>query len=243
MKYNTFFFILLVILLVHFKAFGQLDKSDSGFYQTAVNNAINAYSKSETDQARIYNGRQYKPFTFPFINGSPFFLTDQFSNASIVYDGGFYDNIRLLYDEVAEMVIFSAGSRLELINDRIEKFTIAGHRFIHLKKDSIKNGVPAGFYEQLYAGNIQVFKKEKKSLKDVLSVADGYQAGIEVKTGYYIRKKGSYYTVNKKKEVLNILSDKRKEIQQLIKENKLDFRHDKENTLVAIAAYYDQLTR
>lgn len=41
--------------------------------------------------------------------------------------------------------------------------------------------------------------------------------------------------------MLNITKERKKDIQLFIKKNKLKLRKDRENTLVKIAAYYDQL--
>jgi hypothetical protein len=239
----NFLFLLLTGLLLHNKATAQTEQSDSAFLQTAINNAIAVYRQSETDQSRLNNGRQYKPYTFTFIKGFPFFLTNQSSRGSIIYDGGFYDNIQLLYDEIKEMLILDIGVRLELINERVDQFTISGHTFIRLQKDSVNNLAGTGFYERLYSGNIDVYKKEKKSIKEVLSTTEGTQAEALEKKYYYLKKDNRYYPVKRKGDMLDVLRDKKNEIQQYINKNNLNFKQDTDHTLATIAAYYDQLTK
>ena len=237
------FLFILPVFLPQGNVLAQTDQNDSSYYDAAIRNAVVLYQQSEKDQARIMNGRQYKPYTFPFVKGFPFFLTRQFSESSIIYDGGYYDHILLLYDEILELVILNKGVFIELINEKIEEFTIAGHKFYPLFKDSANNLPTSGFYEILYDGNIDVYKKEKKSIVDVLSTTEGYQAEAVEKKFYYIKKDDRYYLVKKKADLLKVLGDKKSEIQQFIRKNKLDIKRDKDNVLPKIATYYDQLTR
>ena len=234
---------MVLALMCTYNGYAQPKQGDSSFYQTAINNAISLYQESEHDQARIFNAREYKPYSFQFIKGFPFFLSNTVLQGSIMYDGNYYDSVLLMYDEIKEMVILVSGAKLEFVNERIDYFTMQGHTFIRLQKDSI-NALPAtGFYERLYSGNIEVYKKEKKSIKDVLSHTEGYQAEALDKQYYYIKKNNRYLSVKKKRQMMEVLGDKKNEIQQFIKSNRLNFKVDTDNTITAVAAFYDQLTR
>jgi hypothetical protein len=48
--------------------------------------------------------------------------------------------------------------------------------------------------------------------------------------------------VDSKATVLKLFNSKKSEIKVFIRKNKLNFKSDFEKTLVAISAYYDQLT-
>ena len=234
--------LLLASIFFHNNAMAQADQIDSTYYQSAVNNAMALYQQSEKDQSRLMNGREYKPYTFRFVKGFPFFLTKEFSESSIHYDGGFYDHVQLMYDEITELVILNKGIQIELANERIKEFTIAGHRFLPLAKDSVNNLPASGFYESLYKGKIEMYKKEKKSIVDILSPTDGYQAEASARSFYYLKKGEQFYPVKRRRDMLRVLNNKKNEIQQYIKQNRLDFKRDKDNTLAKIGAYYDQMT-
>jgi hypothetical protein len=62
------------------------------------------------------------------------------------------------------------------------------------------------------------------------------------KDQYYVRKNGKYFSVSSKSSFLNQLSDKKKEIKQYIKDNRIKFRKNFENAMVKIMGYYNQLT-
>jgi len=221
----------------------QVNSADSIFYQSAIYNALAFYQQAGTDQSRLFNGREYKPYRISFTGGHPFFLSDKFSAGAVIYEDGIYDHVQLLYDEVKEMVIAETGVSIELITERIGEFTIAGHRFTRLPADSAATKMAGGFYENLYNGKTGVYKKERKFLGEDLSDTDGIKGVVTTKTYYYLKKSGQYYLVKNKGQVYNVLRDRKNEIQQYIKSNSLDFKHDMDNTLAKIAAYYDQLTK
>lgn len=231
------------IIFVRLQVKAQTTPADSSFYTTAVNNAIGLYQQAETDQSRLNNGRQYKPYTFEFVKGTPFFLSNKSAQGTITYDGGYYDNVKLLFDEISETVILDNGLKMELINELIESFSISGHRFVRLVRDSVNKLPGTGFYEELYGGKTPVYKKEKKSVKDILSSTDGYQAEALEKVNYYIKKDGRFQPVKRKGDMLDILGEKRSQVQQYLNTADLNFKQDKDNTLARAAAYFDQLTR
>lgn len=236
-------FILTGVLIPSAQLMAQSNKSDSVFYESAVNNAITIYRQSSLDQSRFYNGRKYKPYGMGFINGVPFFQSDKFTEGTLMYEGGFYDKVKLLFDLVKGMLIIKTDVAIELINERIEAFSISGHTFVRLTRDSLNNNFSTGFYEKLYNGKITIYKKEKKEIKENISGTEGVRYEIINKTVYYLKKNGVYYYIKNKKHIDDILRDRQNEIQKFTRYNGLSFKNDPDNTLIQIAGYYDQLTR
>ena len=231
-----------ILGIVGVKAQGQV--SDSALYATALTNTLAVYSAAMASQSPIVNGRQYKPYSFTFIKeGHPFFETRQFVPATVYYEDQLYDSVKLLYDEHLDMVIMDVGVRVELISERLPYFSISGHDFFRIPADTIHQVISEGYYERLYDGGIQLYKKEYKEFKEVLSVTDGYQAEIIEKYFYYIKKGDEFYRVKNKNGLLDILKEKRSELEKYIKTNRLNFRRDKQNTIMKAVTYYDQLTR
>lgn len=226
----------------------QLSTDDSIFYQKAVNNTIALYYQSAGDQSGLYNGSQYAGYPFAFKDEAhPFFRTNLFSTGSVVYDNILYTDAQLLYDEAGDVLIFrDTAHRLQLISDRISRFTVLDNSFIRIEKDSNTRAIiNTGFYNLLYeGGDIQVLKKEVKNIReDIRNNYDGVIRYIEVKKYYYIKKNNLYYPVKNKKTILEIFKNRKKEIQQYIKSTKLSFKNDRDNMLKRAAAYYEQITK
>jgi len=212
----------------------------------AVQNAVQAYHQSLSPQTNLYNGSEYVDYAYTLNEGIPFFETAQFSNGAVAYDSVLYQNVPLLYDEVKGEVIirdFYNRGKIVLNPDHIDSFSILNHHFVKLLPDSTGNTpIRAGFYDVLYNGNMKVYKREIKKVMENITVGLGLRRTIDEQDEYFIKKENNFYAVSSKKSVLSVTKDKKKEVQQFIKKNKLNLRSAKEIALTRIAAYYDQLT-
>src|SRR5271154_905382 len=132
----------------------QSSAADSLVFKKALGNAVASYYQATGDQSRLYNGTQYAGYPFAFTEGTPFFLSDKQQKGSIEYDKVFYKDVSLLYDELSAVLIMQdANHRIQLLNDKISRFTILDYPFIRIVNDSNNSAVPAtGFYNVLYEG-------------------------------------------------------------------------------------------
>jgi hypothetical protein len=241
-------FLLLNILffLSSCKIFAQLSADDSVFFQKAINNTVAFYHQSLGDQSGLYNGIEHAGYPFAFeAGGHPFFYSAAATTGTIIYNNIMYPNANLHYDELADVLVFEDSThRIQLISERVTRFTIAENNFIRIVKDSSGSVLPTGFYNLLYEGNTAVLKKEVKKIREELrSNSEGILRHIEITNYYYIKKNNEYYPVKGKKWVLNLFKDHKNEMQQYIKNNKLSFKHDRDNMLKQLTAYYDRLTK
>lgn len=237
---------LIILIATQSKSIAQLTADDSLFYKKAKENTVLFYQQQLGSQRGLFNGSQYPGYPYSFAKGHPYFYNDTSNNGSIVYDNVPYENIQLLYNEVLDLVVLNQNSRsIQLISEKISRFTILNHLFIRLVKDSLSPSVPkSGFYELLYAGNTSVFKKETKKInEEVKGLSTELLRNIETTTTYYIKKNNIYYPVKSKSSIVNIYQDKKNEMESYIRNNKLKYKKDKENMLVKTTAYYDQLIK
>ncbi|MES2796771.1 MAG: hypothetical protein V4683_12445 [Bacteroidota bacterium] len=236
----------LVLPLFINQAFAQSIENDSIFYAKAISNTIAKYNNVISYQSRLYNGKQYASYPFTFKEGHPFFESIEMSKGSIVYDNQFCLDVLLQFDEVSEVVIFKDQTHFtQLLSDKISEFTLLGSKFIRIEKDS-SNSIAikkSGFFNVIYEGSTLVLKQEIKYIKEDISIAsDGIKRSINSKEQYYVRKNNEYFIVDSKKDMLNIFKNHRNEIVDYKKTNKLNFRNDKQNSLVKIAQFYDKLS-
>ncbi|HEY6976856.1 MAG TPA: hypothetical protein VH396_11250 [Chitinophagaceae bacterium] len=218
---------------------------DSSFHSMAISNAIQVYHHYLTPEPGLYNGSEYAGYPFRLTEGHQFFETNELVNGSIVYDGVLYENVPMQIDLITEHVIikcFGGAYLMQLINEKISSFKLLDHTFIRITKDSANsNVISTGFYDRLYTGNLTVLKKEQKKIQENVSIITGITGSVTERNFYYLEKAAKFYNMKNKNSLLEVLHDKKKEIKQFIRKNKLKFKRDPDNVLIQIARYYDTL--
>jgi len=219
--------------------------SDNSFYQEALNNAMAIYHQSFGNQSALYNGPMYGEYLFKFTDSHPFFNSPDPVAGSVIYDGIRYDSIFMRYDEVSDvLVINSQADRIQLFSEKVEYFRLFNSDFIRLIKDSVANSlVSTGFYNLLYKGTISLLKKQIKTILEVISGNAELQHFTTSRDYYYIKKDDGIYPVKNKKDLFKLFGGRKKEVQQYIRANNLNFRKDRQNMLIKATAYYDSLKK
>lgn len=246
MRLLVFFKHILVTCFVFssFYSNAQFNPADSLLYSNAKQHAISLYHEFMRPETGLLNGAQYLNYAQTIQEGIPFFESPEFNKGSVIYNGMLYENIPLQYDLVRDELITivpSSNYNICLINDKITGFNLLNHQFIRLIKDSNDKVIKTGFYEVLYEGNIAAYKKQSKIIGEDVSSGKLRTFIIESNT-FYIKKSNNYYPITSKGSLLSILKDRKKEIQEFIRINKLNIRNDKNNALPKIAAYYDGIS-
>jgi hypothetical protein len=224
----------------------QYAKTDSSSQQSALNNALNYFYASLGKQSPLYNGTEYY-FYDPIIKGSAYFLdVKAFTPGSVYYNGALYKNVPMLYDTYSDKVVvllYNHFSKFSLVNEKVKSFDFLEHHFININADTLNNNsvIRSGFYDEVYGGKTQVLVRWTKDIQISTGGVLGPESYFNPTKHYYIRKANVYYTVTGKGSLIDILRDKKKEVQQYIKANKIKFRQDPEEAMVKIASYYDHL--
>jgi len=233
------FFIPIFCFLV-FNAMGQGARVDSVFLSSSIKSTKALYDKWMGSQTPLYSGLSAKKYNSD-IDPLPFYLPD-WEEGSVYYDKQLYENVSLMYDLVLDKLIVSqvqSYAEIELISEKIARFTILNHSFIHLGPSSAAN-IDDGFYELLYDGTVKLFAKRKKVIEESI---EGNKVVSEVSSAdrYFIYKDNFYTPVKKLSSVLAVLKDK--ELKSYSKKNNLNFRKNLEASLLLLVSHYDQASR
>lgn len=243
MKYIALLVILLAVL-PKYAVFGQRALPDSAFREQAIRYAHTRYVGSTTDQARIYNGAEYVGHP-PQIKGHPY-LDSLWQVGVITYDGITYDNIRILYDLVDDVVVvphLDSVYRVQLQSIKVAHFAIPNHTVVRIVRDTaVNNGLRTGFYDQLYDGRLKVLAKRSKTIRTDF-VQNTAREEYLSHNSYYIGKNGVYYPVKSKRSVLNLLADQKKALRKYLRENRIKFAKNRETALVKLTQQYDAISR
>lgn len=215
------------------------------FSNVALENARAVYHQAFGDEIGLYNGKRYIEYLYPFNEGDPYFNKPEPMSGSVFYDGVRYDSVLMRYNEISdELIINYYNEKIQLLKPRIEWFSVSGGYFINLEKDSVNSELyRSGFYNVLYNGSTMLLKKEVKSMQQRLSFNPEIPDYILQHDHYYLLMNGTFRPIKRKKDLLILLEDKKKEVQQFIRQNKLNFKRDRQNMLTQTIAYYDSLKK
>jgi hypothetical protein len=221
---------------------------DSSADNSSLRTAVNLYHQFLSPETGLYNGSEYTYnvyYPFTINEGDPFFISKQFDTGAVFYNNVLYKKVPLLYDIVkGELCTKDPTSTyiVRLNNTRIKWFNIFGHTFIKLKTDSTVKAISnQEFFDLLYNGNTALLKRLSKIIKENSASSQGINKYIAEVNEYFIMKDKQYYQVKNKKSLLSVMADKKKEIDQFIRKNRLNLKRDKDHSLIKIVAYYDEL--
>ena len=226
----------------------QLPASDTAIRSAAIANAIQQYHRFTTQPAALYNGPEYMEYFATLKEGQPFFTSVDFVKGTILYDNILYEGIPLKFDLVKNEVVTKDPSevfRLTLFHDKISYFSIHGHTFVRILKDSSAHPLATDLYDLLYNGrSIVLLKKENKKVMTYVTPLDGVKKVIEGSSDYYVRFNNGYYRVNGKNALLGLLKDKKAPLKQYIRKGKLKFGDETiEKSMTSVVTYYDSLAK
>lgn len=246
LKYLWFSGLLCFVIVLQTSA--QTPVADTAVRSAAIDNAIQVYHQFTKMPTALYNGPEYMEYFNTIHEGHPFFGNTEFGKSYIIYDNILYEDVFLKYDLVKNIVVlkFPRGVfGISLFNDKIAGFNIEGNEFIHIINPTGAGPVTTGIYQRLYNGASAVLlKKEKKSVQSTINPFEGVRNYIESHINYYTQTSSGYVTTNTKRALLGVLKDKRSELQQYIRKNRLKFRRSlKETSFISIVTYYNSLKK
>ncbi|HEX6171842.1 MAG TPA: hypothetical protein VFZ33_19300 [Chitinophagaceae bacterium] len=216
--------------------------NDSAMVSGAVEFAKLYYKQKRANQSSIYNGLLHHSYP-SYIEGNAYFLIDSFHTGAVVYENILYKDILMKYDVVADQLVVVANEQISmpitLFSPRVKEFSFSGLKFFYEDDtNNISTSLPEGFYQELVSGRATaICKTTKIILESIKDVNVHYE--FEQQKRYYILKDSHSYLIKNKKDLLSILKDQKKEVQEFMRTKKLKFRKNKERTIVAVTEFYN----
>ena len=236
-------------LVILKSASGQTLNLDTNSQQAALTQANARYAAAIGPQLPLYNGQEYNFYNPAQFKGSAYFMETVLNPGDLYYDGAGYKGVQLLYDLYTDQLITvmpDQYTKFILIGDRVQNFDLLGHHFIHVNVDTTNStAIKTGYYEELYHGRSEALSKRYKTVQNYQSTTgaqEAYNYFTDAKVEFFIRKGNVYYRVTGQGDLLNILKDHKKQLQQYIKANRIKYNRDAAAALATIAAYYDHIT-
>ena len=221
----------------------QTQSLDTGFLFSALQHTKEIYSNSIGSQSHLYNGVYYKEYNARSTDrGIPYFESDDWVEGTVEYDGENHEHVSILYDLVNDKVVIEHGTRgvkLQLIDEKLSYFTLPGHFFVRLVRDSLRNAtIQSGYYDLLCNGETKFYVRWHKNYLQTIE-------GLEIQSiftdhnSYYIFKNGSYFPVRTKSSVLEVLQDN-KSLRKFIRKNNINFRKNRVKAITSIVRFYNE---
>jgi hypothetical protein len=222
-------------------------QAQRNFIDTGVPGGDTAYAKQlyfaqRTEELPIYNGVLHIGYS-PSIEGHAYFESPGWQKGSVIYNNVLYENVIMKYDLVNDQLIVTpkeqGGMFIGLLSPRISQFSFSTFTFIYINKTKQNTFSSPGFYQQLVLGKLTVLAKRSKVINEKIEGVTLLRKFKE-RVKYYLLKDNEVHAVKHKKDILNVVKDRRKEVQKFLSKNKLNYRKDPEKTLVALAEFYNQ---
>lgn len=151
----------------------------------------------------------------------------------------------LNFDTYSNSLLFYAKGTTYCVSDKqkLEYFFIGDSKFLNLRSESF----PDSFFEILCDGAVLKLSQLYKCIIVAGKLTDGVNPGsndrYKIVSDYYaINKFGAVELLkNSKKDLLELMADKKNEIEKYIKDNKLNIK--RKNDLINIFGYYNTLSK
>jgi hypothetical protein len=238
------------VLVVANRLYAQAGADSGDLRPVAINNAKAVFNKAIGEQSALYNGPQYTFYNPLQIRGSAYFKENTSSYGNVNYNGAEYQGVQLEYDLYKDeliVLLFDSTSYFSLLKADVKSFDLLGHHFINIKADtpSSNSVLKGGYYEELYAGPTQILARITKKVQVNMSSTgtnEAFSSFTSSSQDFFVRKNNVYYPIDSQGALLHVLKDRKAQLQEYIKTNKIKFRKDPELSLAAIAARYDSLS-
>lgn len=195
----------------------------------------------------LYTGKE--EWKSPFlIRGHPYLDTDEYREGELMFAGRIYPGVRVrLNTYTDELSILSPlHNGIIVPSDRIEYARFPEYTIIYNRQfpsDEVKAGsaLPPGYYARITTKNHAVYRRE---IRDLVTKSENLQSEwvFNIRSRLYIYKDGIYHSVGSKGSVLKLFRDRRRELNRYASQERLNFRDDRVNSIVALVGYYESMT-
>jgi hypothetical protein len=235
----------IVTLLIHSLVIGQPALPDTLYVKAATDHAKDIYYQSTKDHSNLYNGKEYIAFkkNMPEV-GTLFFLSDDWADGQVFYDGELYENVSMRLDLLHEKVLVEhkGHPEIELISEKIKYFEIAGHTFLSSNNNMDTKSLSLGFYDLIYEGHTKVFVRRLKVAEERIETQVSMILTFKEKNTISILINGKFSEVGNKTSALKIFGDQKSALKKFMSKNNIRYRANREEALIKMAGQYDQLT-
>ena len=188
----------------------------------------------------LYNGRVWRNL-YHQIRGDQFLFSNDFLPATVTMNGKLFKNISVKYDILNDEILTSAAHNivLQLNKEMVDMFTLQfgnnTFQFEKLEPDTIN--MLTGYVNVLQKGNVTLYVKYRKEIL-LLAVENRYDLFFQSHK-IYLMKNGILHQISGKSDLLSLLSDRKPEVKNFIKKNKIRISKKIPESFVPVIEFYN----
>jgi hypothetical protein len=201
-------------------------------------------------RAQFLVDNNHRPLTekrYVDVSGTPYFNELFFKGTVRLVDNKEYNDELLQYDQVKEQLLFKSNKDDEFpseFNVPVAEFKLVlpDGKVVIFENITPTGNSKSGLYQVIYKGKVSLFKRTKKNIVQNASYSTANtEKRVTSSTAYLIKTADFKYLIVKtdKEALLNVLSDKVKELDMFISRVKIDVKLDQD--LEKLLTFYNSL--
>jgi len=205
---------------------------------------ITVNQQNNSDKLALLNGRIWRN-KYSRVTGDQFFLGNIFFKGSVSFNGRKFDNLDLKYDIHNDELILSIESYpvIMMNKEMVDSFSIAlGNRIYRvINAGTDTSNVLRGYVNVLYNGPSVLYVKYAKMIQPLGD--DGKYDQFYQRQQAYLKKGTETVPLEGKRNLINQLEDKKSEIRDYLRKNRIKITKQDPYTYIPVLEYYDSLTK
>ncbi len=203
------------------------------------------YFSSEQDSIErqiLYNGRVWRNLYLK-IDGDPYLFSTDFLPGTVTIDGKTFDNIKIRYDIYNDQILILTDKIIilqlnkEMVDGFIIKSAEVNYRFKKIDKND--QSPVSGYVNVVYDKATSLFVKYKKEIDT--SSSDNLFGVFYLMRKIYVMKDGYIQQISSRKQFLKLLQDKKQQVKNYIKGNKIKVSKLNPWSFATILEFYDSV--
>lgn len=226
----------------------------------SINSQTNFFKGNNTDykvydsliayeNSNIFNGLEYvDQYRSLNVKNHKFYNSYDYLNGFVIYNEQPYFNIKMKYDLLNDLVILEFVNKkvtsLSLNSSLVSQFVLNNNKFVKLDKTEVLAPFYGnGFFKEGYKGTLYslFIKYRKKKIEKIRNKKVYYV--FKDNEVYILFYKNKFYRINSKKDIVNAIPEREKEILDYYGSNKRLFKKNKQQFLLKLLTKLNHLEK
>ena len=193
------------------------------------------YLREAGDRAEMFVGKMETGYASTVFINHPYWLSDEFLVGEVRYKGMLYKNVLLRYDAFLNQLVVKTPEKqanVYIPMHAVEGFSIGG--LVYAKHDD-------EFMAVHYDGShMELLEQMRVKMKENMN-HENLQYEFKRNVNYYLLNDGRMYEVTNMRSVLKLYPGLEKELKRFSRMNNLNFKENRQSSLVSLVKYADEL--